>query len=96
MNRIIIIDSNVMMALSDESQEKVVNIYHIASMLKHYNAPALTWDDFTALYDLPLSELESTTNAKAHHFGVPAPDLRIRENHPAARPQQREYPDDCD
>lgn len=96
MNTIIIIDSTIMMALSDESQEKVVNIYHIASMLKHHNAPPLTWGDFVQLYDSPLSVLESHTNTRAHQLGIPAPDLKIRENHPAARPQQREYPEDPD
>lgn len=97
----IIIDADVMMRLSDENQEKVVNIYHIAAILEHHNCPPLTWENFVDLYDSPLDLLEQHTNAKAEKFNVSTPDMRIRNTcpHPAARttrPQQREYPEDCD
>lgn len=94
MNTTIIIDADVMMKLTDENQEKVVQIYHIADILRFHHQPPMTWEDFVGLYDAPLSTLEAHTNAKAEKYNVPAPDLRIRPNEP--RQQHREYPHDCD
>ncbi len=92
----IIIDANVMMKLTDENQEKVVHIYHIASILNHHKdqgSTPLTWENFCSLYDSKLSDLEVHTNNYAAKFNVPTPDVRIRN---VERPQQREYPHDCD
>lgn len=94
----IIIDANVMMSLSDENQEKVVCIYHLASMLEHHHAAPFTEKDFDELYDSPLHILEKHCDKWAERFNLPTPDIRIRPNVTCnyKRPQQRQYPEDAD
>ena len=47
----------VFLSLSKENQEKVECIYHIALNLHLHKARPITPDEFDALYDKPLPEL---------------------------------------
>ena len=51
-------NEDVFLDLSLESQDKVEQIYCIASMLHRYNQPPLSAKDFDSLYDKSINELE--------------------------------------
>jgi hypothetical protein len=82
------VDLEVFSKLSDDSQEKVVQIIHIAQILEKKGVAPLSEEDFDELYDRDVQYLQNLAITNAHRFGVQAPP---RPN--AQRPQQREYPD---
>ena len=43
--------------LTEENQDKVIEISHIASILKQYGQPILTTRDFDELYDKSVADL---------------------------------------
>ena len=82
------VDLEIFSRLSDDSQEKVVQIIHIAQILKKTGTSPLTEADFDELYDMDVTRLQNIAVTNAHRFGVQAPPSPR-----ASRPQQREYPD---
>lgn len=55
-------DALAQQELSPTDQSKVIEITHIASILKQYGAPPLTTYDFDVLYDKHLIELMHITH----------------------------------
>lgn len=65
-------DEVVYLTLSYENQEKVYEIYNIASILHHNHVPPLTPQEFDELYDKPVKDLQLLTGSIAGHFmGLP-------------------------
>lgn len=56
-------DALAQQELSPCNQSKVIEITHIASILKQYGAPPLTADDFDILYDKHAVELMHITHS---------------------------------
>lgn len=56
-------DALAQQELSPTDQSKVIEITHIASILKQYGAPKLTVDDFDILYDKHVIELMHITHS---------------------------------
>lgn len=65
-------DEIVYLSLSPESQDKVYELYNIASILHHNRVAPLTPKEFDELYDKPIKDLQLLTGSIAGHFmGLP-------------------------
>ena len=65
-------DEVTYLTLSPEAQEKVYEIYNIASMLHHNRVPPITPREFDELYDRSVKDLQILSGSIAGHFmGLP-------------------------
>lgn len=71
-----ILNREIFMRLSEESQAKVEHIYNIASMLSSYQQPQMTVSEFDDLYDKSLDELERIVgHVRSHCHAAVYPNI---------------------